>query len=200
MRRANGALACLLVPSIPVHDKSGRWVATRGLCRDVSEAREREAALARARNREMLLGKIVHSIRDELDPARILGVAADATAMALGAPYCWILRRQGQGFEVAIANDGEAAIADVIKASLEAAATNVGPRFESAVGDFDVLMAHARYHGAVNGAGWSADRRVERTVEPPCVRRGGGAAPQSFAAHGAGRGIDVRVYPLSARS
>jgi len=169
VRRANGALACLLVSSIPVHDKSGRWIATRGLCRDVSEAREREAALARARNREMLLGKIVHAIRDELDPTRILGVAADSTTMALGAPYCWILRRQGEGFEVAIANDGEAAIADVIEASLGAAATSVGPRFESAVGDFDVLMAHTRYHGAVNGAicvasdigaGWSADQRA----------------------------------------
>ena len=171
VRRANGAVACLLVSSIPVHDKSGAWVGARGLCRDVSDAREREAALAQARNREMLLGKIVNSIRNELDPTRILGVAAESTAMALGAPYCWILRRRDDGFEVAITNDDEdgAEIADVIAASLKTAAAKGGPRFESTVGDFDVLMAHARYHDAVNGAicvarragaSWNADQRA----------------------------------------
>ncbi|MBM3518565.1 MAG: PAS domain S-box protein [Alphaproteobacteria bacterium] len=52
VRRADGRAACLSVSCVPVYDAGGVWRGVRGLCRDVTAAREREAALARARNRE----------------------------------------------------------------------------------------------------------------------------------------------------
>lgn len=51
-RRADGTLACLLVSAVPVQGHDGRPAGARGVCRDVTEARERDAALARALHRE----------------------------------------------------------------------------------------------------------------------------------------------------
>lgn len=173
MRRADGGTACLLVSCVPVGDKTGNWAGTRGMCRDVTEMREREAALARARNRESLLGKIVNSIRNELDPARVLDAAAESTAQTLGAASCWILRRRDDRFEVAVPHDrGAGAVpAEAIRASLRAVAeADASPLTTALVDGLSVLIARARYHGTLNGAiciareadagPWDADQRA----------------------------------------
>ena len=73
-----------------------------GVCRDVTHERERASALAQAHQREQILGYIVSSIREEVNPADMLGSAAAATARALGAEGASILRNLPAG------SDGEA--------------------------------------------------------------------------------------------
>ncbi len=100
---ADGKPACLLTSCVPVVDEHGTWQGTRGVCRDVTQARERDAALDRARNRERLLGDIVDAIRTQVEPARMLEEAARATAGALPADHCWILRTDSTGALAGIA-------------------------------------------------------------------------------------------------
>jgi len=92
LRRADGAAVCLLVSAVPLRDERGRWQGARGVCRDVTDVRERDIAIARARNRERLLSFIVRSFRDEVDPENMLAIAAATVAQGVGASGCNILR------------------------------------------------------------------------------------------------------------
>jgi len=88
--------SCMLVSCVPLFREEGdhrEWSGTRGVCRDVTEERRSEAALSRARHREQLLGYIVSSVRDELDPQNMLTAAAMTTARALGVAGCRIYRQ-----------------------------------------------------------------------------------------------------------
>ncbi len=92
LRHAEGRDACLVSSAIPVLNAEGDWSGARGVCRDVTETRERDAALARAQARESLIAHITRTMRDEIEPGRMLEVAATSTARALGATGCRIYR------------------------------------------------------------------------------------------------------------
>ncbi|NNG05872.1 MAG: diguanylate cyclase [Inquilinus sp.] len=92
LHRSNGEEACVVAWARPLVDENGAWRGARGLCRDVTEVRRRDAALARAHNRDRLLAHIVRALRDEIDPERMLGQAASAIANALGAEGCALYR------------------------------------------------------------------------------------------------------------
>jgi len=92
MHRADGASACVVVSAIPFHEEDGNRLGIRGVCRDVTAERERATALAHAHQREQVLGYIVNTIRDEINPTDMLGAAAAATARAMGASGCRVLR------------------------------------------------------------------------------------------------------------
>lgn len=90
-RRADGDVACLATSAMPLFDRDGLWSGARGLCRDVTEARNRDAARASAGLRERLLAHVAHAVRDEIEPARMIAAAAAATARALDADDCRIV-------------------------------------------------------------------------------------------------------------
>ena len=92
MRQSDGSQACLVASATPIRGDRGEWKGARGVCRDITQERLRDAALTRANNRERLLSYIVRTIRDEVDPADMLKTAAEATARALGATGCQIFR------------------------------------------------------------------------------------------------------------
>jgi len=93
LTRADGGAACLLVSAVPVVDRlSGEWLGARGVCRDVTEMRESEAALEAARRRERLLAGIVDVVRNEAEPRRALAVAAREALAAVEARHCWVFR------------------------------------------------------------------------------------------------------------
>lgn len=156
LRRADGRAACLITSSVPVIDENGQWLGTRGVCRDVTEARERDAALRRAQAREKLLTDIVDAIRSEIKPERMLGTAAQATALALRAGNCWIFRSgDSTGFVHAAAFAGPAGAAASVATGTVAAvlATRAGGSlFEEDIGDHHVLAALSNYRGHINGA------------------------------------------------
>ena len=96
-RRADGVRAILISAATPLFDADGEWQGVRGVCRDVTEERRRDAALARARNRERLLAYIVNDIRDEIEPQSMLNSATRAIARAFSIDSCEILRRDTDG-------------------------------------------------------------------------------------------------------
>ena len=97
MRCADGSAACLQVSSIPVFADDGEWRGARGVARDITTIREQDEALDRARSRQQLLGAIVDSIRNEMEPREMLQAAAESTTQALEAAHGWIFRGDGKG-------------------------------------------------------------------------------------------------------
>lgn len=96
-RKASGEPACLVASCRPVFDDAGRWQGARGVCRDVTESRNREAELARLRHRERLLAYLVRTIRYEVDPRNAAAAAAIAALPALAAEGCRVHRREADG-------------------------------------------------------------------------------------------------------
>jgi len=151
VRRPNGNPACLMVSCKPLFNENNEWSGARGVCRDITEERERDAALARAYHRDQLLAYIVKTIRDEVEPRNMLSAAATATARALGANSCQIFRLdEDNALQVDAIFGGEN---DVI-ADLEDRLIDLD---ENAVGRLDVngksvMFVATRYRRTINGA------------------------------------------------
>lgn len=149
MRRRDGGSSCLLLAARPLFDAGGGWRGTRGVCRDMTEERERESALSRARQREQFLGYIISTVRDEVDPSNMLAAAATATGRALGAMGCRIYRRGVDGRLKIGAHHG----GDAPEGLDEAAMACAGDRGVETVpvGAELVLIAPTHYRHALNG-------------------------------------------------
>lgn len=151
LRDAKGEPVCLLVSGIPLSNADGTMIGARGVCRDVTETRKRDAALAKARSREAMFASIVKTIRDEVEPGELLFGAARALAEGLGVAACWIWR---------------AGADDQLYISAEYGETNIGPAkddmspvhegvVEMELGNADqfafLLACPIRYRGRRNG-------------------------------------------------
>lgn len=146
--------ACMVVSALPLvknDDQTETWIGCRGVCRDVTEERESEAALARARHREQLLNYIVSQIRDEIEPHDMLMAAATATARALGAAGSRIYREDDDRKTYAVAAefgnvDGVVRIGECIKD------LKPGEVIDVELEDWSGLVAATQYRGSLNGA------------------------------------------------
>jgi diguanylate cyclase (GGDEF)-like protein/PAS domain S-box-containing protein len=148
-RRADGREACLAISVRPITDDKGRWLGARGICRDVTEDRDRDAALARAHGRERLFGYIVRTIRDQVDPLGMMNAAAKAISRALTAEYAEIYRVDGGEASQAVASGsgpGDQLGAVFLDKAMEE------PRAVTSEVDGGYGLALATQHGgAVNG-------------------------------------------------
>ncbi len=156
-QRSNGDAACLLVSSVPLFNDDNEWIGGRGVCRDISQARARDQALAQAQNREDLINKIADVIRGELDPSRMLPRAAFLIASTLYAAQAWFLRSNGNGLLVpilALGERGDKAIDEAIAGSIAAVQTGRGfrPDIVFETDQYRGLAYLSDYHGEVNGA------------------------------------------------
>lgn len=150
----DGSTACMVVSALPLvknDDESETWIGCRGVCRDVTEERESEAALARARHREQLLNYIVSQIRDEIEPHDMLMAAATATARALGAAGSRIYREDEDRKTYAVAAefgnvDGVVMIGDSIKD------LKPGSVISLELENWSALVAATQYRSNLNGA------------------------------------------------
>lgn len=152
MRAADGAATCVVASATPLSRADGGWAGARGVCRDVTENRLRASELARARNRERLLGHILHALSNELDAARALEVAVSTTMRAMAADGCTVFASDEHGTRPLVtAGAAPPGLAGVLPA-------DEGPAI-MACGDTTVLAAHCRYHHKINGAVavWRAD-------------------------------------------
>ncbi|MDR3439199.1 diguanylate cyclase [Telmatospirillum sp.] len=147
VRRSDGQISCLLVSSSPMCDAEGKRRGARGVWKDITKEREREAALARADNRERLLTYVVRAIRDVADPADMLGIAAEATSRAFGATGCQIFRRVASGDFAPEATFGQVYAAEPVLVRLAE-----GDVFDGKIAGRFVLGAVGRYRQRVNGA------------------------------------------------
>jgi diguanylate cyclase (GGDEF)-like protein/PAS domain S-box-containing protein len=155
----DGHAACMVISALPLIDVEGVWRGARGVCRDVSELREREAALVRVNNRERVLTRIVRAFRDEVNPEAMLAVAAEVLAKGLGADYSQVFRATNS-YATPAALDGKneyvlaARYGDVTPPD----ATDILSLFSGGAGaaeilreNWQVLAAPARFQGATNG-------------------------------------------------
>jgi len=174
MNRADGTLACVLVSALPFFEEDGTHLGVRGVCRDVTYERERETALTQAHQREQVLGYIVNTIREEINPADMLKAAAAATARAMGAAGCSILRREN----ITPANESEPATYTVAAHFGKAGPETFGDAFltfdpsdrwlhEDKVEDWHVIAGPCQHSGHINGViclwrhdDWSDDCRL----------------------------------------
>ena len=108
LQRADATPACVSISALPLVAADGTWRGARGVWRDVTAGHERDAALADAQNRERLVGYIVRTIRDEVEPDAMLAAAASAAARALGAAGCRIWGCGAEGDLVPAAEFGGA--------------------------------------------------------------------------------------------
>ncbi len=157
MRRADGSAVCLLVSAVPLYDDAGQWTGARGVCRDITDVRERDIAIARSRNRERLLSFIVRSFRDEVDPENMLTIAAATVAQGVGVSGCHLLRARGREGEPpgaaglgAAASFGRVGAAGDLKEVIAAFAAG-RDIVETVIGKWNVLAAVTRYRQEVNG-------------------------------------------------
>ncbi len=166
MRTHAGGEACLLASARPMRDENGAWSGARGICRDVTQERLRDAALVRANNRERLLSYVVRTIRDEVDPGDMLRAAAEATGRALEASGCQIFRMLSDDGDFALAaQHGSVGDERPVLDSFDQ-----GDDFDDDVQSWHVLATVTRYRQAINGAlclwrapdrpGWSDDDRL----------------------------------------
>jgi diguanylate cyclase (GGDEF)-like protein/PAS domain S-box-containing protein len=134
LRRADGSAACFLVSATPVRDRDGNLLGRRGVCRDVTELRQQEAALALARERQALSEAIVDSIRNEVDPRAMLAAAVRSTTAALGG---------GDGWLITLTDDGGAALAATTGGAELGAATiaRLARRFRGLAGETVLAFA-----------------------------------------------------------
>jgi diguanylate cyclase (GGDEF)-like protein/PAS domain S-box-containing protein len=158
LRRADGSAVCLLVSALPLYDDANAWIGARGVCRDVTDIRERDIAIARARNRERLLSFIVRSFRDEVDPENMLAIAAATVAQGVGVSGCNILRtREGDGTPLSesallvAADFGRTGEADELAAVIRDFCSGQDV-VEVVLGKWNVLAAVTRYRQGINGA------------------------------------------------
>ena len=173
-RSAAGEPICLLVSCTPLVNDDGVWLGARGICRDVTEARRRDTALARARAREALLASIVKAIRDEVEPDRLLETAAAALTEGLReAAACWVMRADTRGRLYCASSVGGIPDSVVLPTVAAALADDPGQVAEVECEDGDngtltVMAVGTNYHDQANGAlivarfdrrGWSDDER-----------------------------------------
>jgi diguanylate cyclase (GGDEF)-like protein/PAS domain S-box-containing protein len=162
LKRADGGAACVVASALPLYAPGGDWIGARGVCRDVTDTVLRSAELARVRNREKLLAHIVHTLRNRLDAAEALTVAAAETARALGADGCRIYRA-ADGGELALATEfaagGPSELADMELRALLAQVAAVGDPIPGMLGPLRVLACRTEHQQALNGAVvvWRAD-------------------------------------------
>ncbi|MBT7943070.1 MAG: sensor domain-containing diguanylate cyclase [Alphaproteobacteria bacterium] len=154
MRNKDGSTACVVLSCVPLiaeEDGVEQWKGARGVCRNVTEERENESALARARRREQHLNYIVSTIRDELEPHNMLSAAAAATARALGVTGCRIYRRgQEEPFRIA-AEHGNVEGLEGLDNKL--AALDSGDKLaDMQIGKWRLLATATNYRQRINGA------------------------------------------------
>jgi len=155
LKRADGLPACVVASALPLYAPGGDWVGARGVCRDVTETVTRSAELARVRNREKLLAHIVHTLRNRLDAAEALAVAAAETARALGADGCRIYRAADGGaltLATEFAAGGPSELEDMDLGALLAQVAAVADPVPGVLGPLRVLACRTEHQQALNGA------------------------------------------------
>ena len=166
LHSADDSPACVQTSVKPLIDGHGVWRGARGVCREITEQVNRSAELSRIRNRETVLNHISHTLRDQLDAAKALEVAAFESTRALEAIGCAIHRIDGDGspsLAAAFGNDMDGRLAGGRLSALLEAVAVAEEAVERQFGDLSLLACHTRFRQVVNG-----------TV---CVWRGAASAP-----------------------
>ena len=152
LRRADGEAACVRVSATPVFGTDGDWQATRGVCRDITEARLRDAALARAREREALIRSVVDTIRRTITPEEVYAGAVARVAETTGAAYAAIMRRDDRMHWRLTAEATQSLPSLLDDGFLTSGCDDDAPRpVVQQIGGWEQIAAPCRYHDEIKG-------------------------------------------------
>ncbi len=94
---ADGKPHCLSTSARPAFDVEGRRIGTRGVCRDVTAQRLREAELAEASAGDSALAHVLATMREAIEPNAVLETACATLMPALSASGCRLYRARDDG-------------------------------------------------------------------------------------------------------
>lgn len=162
LQRSDSTFACVQVSANPIIDNNSRWQGARGVCRDITEIREREASLRHVRKNEQVLKKIISTIRDELDPSKILETTALAALDGINAANCYIMAISNIDDEIQVELKSEAGKhenTDVLKILREKALAycdqsdkSPPPSYiEDTINEQSTLIGFSKHHNEING-------------------------------------------------
>lgn len=152
-RRKDGEAAIIAVSCTPIKNDYSAIIGARGVARDVTEARRRDEALAQALARERLLGNIVQTIRDEVEPQTLLHTAARAAAEGLKCAWSRIYRAEDGDSLVRVAEYLRES-GDIDHQEVDAAVAQFaqdGARRPIPVGRYMLMFEPTRYREKLNG-------------------------------------------------
>ena len=164
LQRSDGEFACVQVSANPIIDNNSTWQGARGVCRDVTEMREREASLRRIRKNEQVLKRIISTIRDEIDPTKMLQTTAKAALDGLCAKHCHIAslsKNSENKFEAKLKADAGSIKNDDFSNTLISKALSIcndsnksmPPSYvEEVVDGKETLIGFTKHHNEINGA------------------------------------------------
>jgi len=160
LRHADGRSLCYEVSAVPLYDKSGEWVGSRGVCRDVTQDRHYRTQMAAQRNRDRVFTRITSVFRREADPNDMLQSAASACTHGFVANGCQIFSapshlsssetRPQLSLSAAFGQAGESALSDSALARLLPNETQTSRVMQ--LEHWSVLAAPAIYGGRMVGA------------------------------------------------
>jgi diguanylate cyclase (GGDEF)-like protein len=105
-RTEHGAPACLHLKARAIFDDQGEFLCVRGACRDVTEAQERDAALAAAKHRERSMIQLFRALREAADPRAAIELGVATAAQATGAAGAALFAVDAQGIGGRLAHAG----------------------------------------------------------------------------------------------
>ena len=104
--KADGTVGVLLTSAIPFWTKNNQWNGARGIGRDVTSDRQRDAELSTAQNKERILQYIMGKIREPDEQHSPLESATQAITKTLATDGCQIFKFDQHGNHQSIAVDG----------------------------------------------------------------------------------------------
>lgn len=164
LQRSDASFACVQVSAIPIIDSNSTWQGARGVCRDITDIRERESSLRRIRKSDQLLRKIISTIRDETDHSKILSTTAMAALEGITAKQCYITEiSQDKNFKTIIKlktqcgelNDDKLfnKVNTLILSVCEKSTNRLPPSFmEEEIDGQIMLIGFSKHHNKLNGA------------------------------------------------
>ena len=104
--KADGTTGILLTSALPLFGKNGYWIGARGIGRDVTNDRQRDAELSKAQNKERILQYINNQIREPDGQLSSLESAVQAITKTLAADGCQIFKFENDEDKPQIIMDG----------------------------------------------------------------------------------------------
>lgn len=132
LKAKDGTRIYALLSCVPVRDDHDRFIGLRGVARDISATRAREATLTQALEREQLRGLVISAMRDQGGTDKALRVAAEASLSTLNGTGAMIVGRDLKGGIVDVLTVGQIALstAQTVRAEVErliAGKADLGP-------------------------------------------------------------------------
>ena len=92
MTSHSGEVRRMTVTSAPMLDEKGRWMGSRGVCRDVTEEYKSAMSARHMSARNAIFSQVVAAMRTYVGAEELLGATAVAVADVLRADQTWVIR------------------------------------------------------------------------------------------------------------